>query len=64
MADLVILGTTLLEEALGVPSGIGTANFGSPLVGAAVVCNANGGLVGTKTTGVEMHRIEDVLSLF
>lgn len=55
---------TKAGQVLGVSPGIGTANFGSPLVGAAVICNSKGGLVGTKTTGVEMHRIEDVLELY
>ena len=54
----------VLENALGVPVGIGTANFGSPLVGASLVCNSKGGLTGTRTTGVELNRIEDALGLY
>jgi len=54
----------LVEKVLGVPSGIGTANFGSPLVGASIVSNTRGGLTGTRTTGVELNRIEDALGLY
>jgi len=53
----------LIEETLGVPSKPGTTNYGSPLVGAGVVANSHGGLVGSLTTGFEMHRIEEALDL-
>lgn len=42
---------------------IGTANFGSPLVGACVTANSRGALAGSRTTGVEMGRIEGALGL-
>ena len=54
----------VMEELFNVSIGVGTANFGSPLLGAAMVCNSQGGLAGSKTTGVELNRIEDVLELY
>lgn len=50
-----------LEEVFGVKGGTTTANFGDPFVGASIVANSNGVLVGDKTTPVELLRIEDVL---
>lgn len=50
-----------LEDVLGVPSRPGTVNHGSPYVGAGVVANANGALIGTATTGPELNRLEDTL---
>jgi len=40
----------------------GTANFGSIYVGASIVANSKGVLVGKDTTPIEMDRIDDVLS--
>lgn len=40
-----------------------TVNFGSPFVGAAVVANNRGALVGSKSTGIEMGKVEDGLSI-
>jgi len=52
-----------LEELFDVPVNIGTVNHGIPYVGAGVVANANGAIMGSKTTGIEMGRIEDALNL-
>jgi len=52
-----------LEELFDVPVDIGTVNHGIPYVGAGVVANANGAIMGSKTTGIEMGRIEDALNL-
>ncbi|MGC8514955.1 MAG: translation initiation factor IF-6 [Thermoplasmata archaeon] len=40
----------------------GTANFGSIYVGSSIVANSNGVLVGTKSTPIEIGRIDEVLS--
>lgn len=40
---------------------VGTANYGVPFVGACMVANDNGVLVGENTTGIELNRIEDAL---
>jgi translation initiation factor 6 len=42
---------------------IGTANYGTPLVGACVLANSKGAVTGTSTTGIELGRIEDGLKL-
>ncbi|MCL4480741.1 MAG: translation initiation factor IF-6 [Candidatus Thermoplasmatota archaeon] len=40
----------------------GTANFGSIYVGASILANSKGVLVGADTTPIELGRIDDVLS--
>jgi len=50
-----------LEDALGVPADIGTINYGGPLVGSGLVANDNGYVVGERTTGPELGRIESAL---
>ncbi len=50
-----------LEKLFGVKGDTTTANFGDPFVGASIVANSNGVLVGDKTTPVELLKIEDVL---
>ena len=40
---------------------VGTANYGVPFVGACMVANDNGIIVGNETTGIELNRIEDAL---
>jgi len=52
-----------IEEIFGVEVSIGTINHGVPYVGAGMVANRNGAIAGSKTTGIEMGRIEDSLDL-
>lgn len=54
----------VVEEALGVPVAITTANYGTPQVGACLVANTRGAVVGTRTTPIELGRIEDGLLLY
>ena len=49
------------EEVLGVPVARSTANFGIPVVGACVVANSRGILVGRPTTPVEIVHLQDGL---
>lgn len=51
----------LLSEHLDCHADIGTVNYGAPLLGAGLVANDNGYVVGSETTGPEMGRIEDAL---
>lgn len=51
----------LIEEVLKVKGEIGTANFGSPFVGAFIVANSNGFVVSEHTTGPEIARIDEAL---
>ena len=54
----------LVEDVLGVPAEIGTVNRGVKLVGACIIANSNGVIVGNKTTGPELARIDQVFNLF
>lgn len=54
----------LLKEILRVPVAITTANYGSALVGACMVANSKGAVVGARTTPIELGRIEEGLSLY
>ncbi len=51
----------ILEDAFSLPVDIGTVNFGSPLIGSAVLANSSGYLAGADTTGHELGRIEAAL---
>ena len=51
-----------LSEFFKVPVKAGTANFGSMYVGASIVANSKGVLVGKDTTPIELGRIDDILS--
>lgn len=51
----------VLEEHFGTMCGIGTINFGSTFVGACMLANSRGALVGTDTTGPELGRIDEAL---
>ena len=53
----------VVEETLGVPADLGTINYGSPLVGSGLLATTQGYVVGERTTGPELGRIEDALSL-
>ena len=53
-----------LKDLFGVDVQISTANFGSPYLGACMVANDKGCLVGNRTSGVELNRIENALDLF
>ncbi|MFB6076378.1 MAG: translation initiation factor IF-6 [Candidatus Aenigmatarchaeota archaeon] len=50
-----------LEDVLEVEGNIGTANFGSPFVGACLLSNTKGVIVSNQTTGPEMGRIAESL---
>lgn len=50
-----------LEDFFQTSVGIGTANFGSPYVGALIVANSSGLLTSHKTTGYELGRIQEAL---
>ncbi len=54
----------LVEEVLRVKPLIATANYGTPQLGACVVANDNGALMGNPTTPIEVGRIEEGLHLY
>lgn len=53
-----------LEDVLKVPATITTANYGTAQIGACMVANSKGAAVGSRTTPIEMGRIEEGLSLY
>lgn len=55
---------TLIEEVLKVPVSISTANYGTPQIGACIVANDNGAVVGSTTTPIELGRIEEGLGYY
>jgi len=54
----------LIEDVLDVPTKIGTVNRGVKLVGACIIANSHGVIVGNNTTGPELARIDQVFNLF
>jgi len=51
------------ESLFGTKARVGTANFGSVYVGASVVANSKGALVGEDSTPIEVLNIEEALDL-
>ncbi len=52
----------IIQKALGVKVGIGTANFGSPFIGACLMGNDNFIAVSEQTTGPELSMIDEAFS--
>jgi translation initiation factor 6 len=56
-----------LKELSGffkVPASAATLNYGTPYLGACAVANSKGAFVGSRTTPIELGRLEDGLGLF
>jgi len=51
----------VLRRVLRVPVSASTANYGTAQVGACVVANTRGAIIGSRTTPIEMGRIEEGL---
>jgi translation initiation factor 6 len=54
----------VLRDLLGVPVHRSTANFGVPIVGACLVANSRGMVVGRPTTPVEIVHLQEGLQIF
>lgn len=54
----------LLKATLQVPVMITTANYGAAQVGACMVANSRGAVIGARTTPIEIGRIEEGLGLY
>ncbi|MDR1404233.1 MAG: translation initiation factor IF-6 [Candidatus Methanoplasma sp.] len=54
----------LLQDVLGVETKKCSVNHGSKHIGAGILCNSKGALVGDETTPIEMGKIEDGLVLY
>lgn len=53
-----------LSELFKVPAVTGTLNYGTPYLGACAVANSKGAYVGSRSTPIELGRLEDGLQLF
>jgi translation initiation factor 6 len=62
--DITTEEVEIIEATLGVPVMVGTVCFGTPEVGSGCEASEKHALVGSKTTGPELNRIEDALGLF
>ncbi len=51
-----------LEKILKVKGGIGTINFGDPYISSGVIGNKKGLIVGNKTSGPELARLDEIFS--
>jgi translation initiation factor 6 len=51
-----------LRKSLKAPARIGTVNHGHGLVGAGLSANQNGAACGSRTTGIELGRIDEALN--
>ncbi len=52
-----------LKDLFKVDVYISTVNFGSPYLGASIIANDMGALVGSQSSGVELNRIENSLDI-
>lgn len=54
----------LIEDLLKAPVMASTANYGTPQIGACIVANDKGAIVGSATTPIEVGRIEEGLGYY
>ena len=52
-----------LEALFHLDVGIGTVNYGSPMIGSGVLANSKGAAFGTSSTGIEKGRVAEALGL-
>lgn len=50
-----------LKDLFDVDVMIGTVNHGVPMIGSGLIANTKGAIIGNRTTGIEMGRIEEAL---
>ncbi len=53
----------MLRDLFKVEPKITTLNYGSPYVGASIVANSKGGVVGSRSTPIEQGRVEEALDI-
>ncbi len=53
----------MLKDIFKVPPKITTLNYGSPYVGASILANSKGGVVGSRSTPIEQGRVEEALDI-
>lgn len=53
-----------IAAIMKVPAAVATLNYGTPYLGACAVANSKGAYVGSKSTPIELGRLEDGLVLY
>jgi translation initiation factor 6 len=53
-----------LSDFFKVPAAIATLNYGTPYLGACAVANSKGAYIGSRSTPIELGRLEDGLGLY
>lgn len=53
-----------ISELFKVPASAATLNYGTPYIGACAVANSKGAYVGSRSTPIELGRLEDGLGLY
>jgi len=53
-----------LKDLFGVPTSLATLNYGTPYLGACAIANTKGAFIGSKSTPIELGKLEDGLGLF
>jgi len=59
--DAVPSDINAVRDVLGLNAEAGTVNFGNPFVKSGIVCNKNGLIIGSQSSGPEMQYIAEVL---
>ncbi len=54
----------MLSELFKVPATVATLNYGTPYLGACAIANSKGAFVGSRSTPIELGRLEDGLHLY
>jgi translation initiation factor 6 len=54
----------ILSDFFKVPASIATLNYGTPYLGACAVANSKGAYIGSRSTPIELGRLEDGLGLY
>ncbi len=55
---------TMISELFKVPATIATLNYGTPYLGACAIANSRGAYIGSRSTPIELGRLEDGLHLY
>jgi len=54
----------MISELFKVPATVATLNYGTPYLGACAIANSRGAYVGSRSTPIELGRLEDGLHLY
>jgi len=53
-----------LKDLFGVPTSLATLNYGTPYLGACAIANSKGAFIGSRSTPIELGKLEDGLGLY